>query len=377
MEANTLDRSLPNVLLLCDYDSLSVEFVKKLISHFCNLIIASNENEIFQNNLKEFNLNNKILFVLPKEAQKIPCDYLVSINNFDCNYSVNTDRELEILIEKINYELSIAKKNNSKTIFTFPFLQTKKVKDRLLIFRREALSQNKIPLSIIYTGQVIKSEEKQFKKDLLIKIVMLVKIKNKIPYINKKQAFYPVRVEDVVKFLVKNLFSFGMYGSEVAIISKKFSSQRFLKMLKQRFPQAKQEKIFKYQKTSRVKVRKIIKKDINFEELIRQLIDEVERNTNYKRKFSGKGLVKKIKFGKVEKRNYLQLFIYFLIVLLSPLILLVFSFSLLLFAKYNFLNAKYFLAKKSYLVSEKMARFSKFQLYYSAKVPLMNNLNKL
>lgn len=385
--------NLPTALIISEYSTLSARLSEELVKTKCQVKVVAKNQGLWTKRLS----TEKVEVVDWQKIDEEGIDYLVFLAGGGQDL-VNT-RQVSRLSREVGMVIRLVREWKIKSLFVFPYVQAKVFNKHLQRLRRNIFS-NKNLSGIIYVGQVIDEHNYFASKEILTKIIRDAAINNNIRLSSNQPQYFPVKAKQISKIVVKNLFSFGLAGQEVALISQPISEKKIISVIKKLNPRT---KISYCKKTSRSVYPKADHTQtlpIDIDKLFQRVYADIVRKSLSvteaenvrlvpKKDLSKKITIKKKVRKKDTKRKYSSVF-YRLLFALSisvvfPLILLVICYLSLSLAKRNIINANFSTATKLFVVAQTSSEIANAPLGIFEKLPLVggpaaglkNNFNLL
>lgn len=321
MDKNSFPKNKPSVLIISEISGLSYELISALKFLGLSIYVASEDTVFWK---KRFSENKDIHFLRIMESEKIipyNPDYIIvlSPSTFDKNFFKKIRK-----VEKLIYKLSLP--ILSKILFVFPFLQDRKLKDKISIFSNSLINDKNLFCAVIYLSDVLYSFPEDETYWFLNRILKEIRSLKKIDFLPTSFVFNPLTAKAATKLLLRILFSLKGYGKKTAIVGRNITSRDLIRMLKM----AEKQIYFKYERNIPLPVKPefdlIIRSQENFKEEILAAYSRINPT-----KVSKWGKLKVFKIG------FFSIFLF----LGSPILFMLLSFSLLfLFQKVNLRDTK-------------------------------------
>lgn len=373
----------PTVLVQSNCSSLSLNFVREVLKKSCRVIVASKNNSGWKKNTVEKNIH----LVNLAEIENENFQYLLYINEFDLFRKTN--QEVDQIIKIIKDSTKIVNKVGAKSLFVFPYTQTRYFKKKISLLKKQILSQKEFVSGIIYLGQVIDLSYEHKEKNMLTELVKDAAFRGEISVPKNYKSYYPVKADIVARQIVKNLFSFGVYGSQAAIISDRVTQKDLVERLKNTSPNlvihyhrnfndpvyAKYERLIKTKAdlngfiinifSQATKKKKKVGKNKDA-----KTIESLKKHKRIAKRTQEKPQIKKPK--RKFKKSFVKIFFLTALLLLSPLILILMSLSTQVAAKEFFYQGSLKAANALLSFSEYSSKTATTQLQYYSKLPVLD-----
>lgn len=345
-KSNDLAYGRPLVALITDRNDLALSLAEKLTKKLCAVQIISDQYS-HQQTLEM--PKDTALFVSFHDVESISKEKVSNAKyytkyNYVIFISLNQEKEeSRIMVErKLRLAVELARNNSAKVLFIFPLVYSRASAKRWHYLKSIILNQKSIHFSINYLGHLVGPRMSLEKKDHLAKMLKGVVTGRLISIPKKEKVLYPVSIDKISKELIRSLFSFGEFGKETAIVSKRSSTDELLKILiKQnpgiRFKRSERAWITErsnFQKKIDIKqdLGKIIKETISHHSKKQKVVsDSIDRSTRWP-----KTLIKKDKRVLSKRRSSLRnmvargIFLIAVLVMLPPSLILTSSTSLII-----------------------------------------------
>ena len=361
----------PKIILFSEVSPLAITLTEQLLANYCYIKIVCAETSLWKEGLRHLK-ENKFLEVHKAQeiSQEEPFDYMLSLT-----LSYDGKKSERLLIEKAKVFST-----NVKALFILPF-SLELEEEREIVLEIKRFQKQNGDIGIIYVGDLVGSRLIQKKTNNLYLLMNSI-LEGKTPKIPSRQNyFYLTSVYDVAKKIARDLFSFGPYGEEWAIIGQKVSLPEFIKYCQNYFPDLTCKIDNEEDARVNVPVKKVISLPTNVEVLLRDSFSWLRVNKQETKSLENKQR-EFVKTRKDNVRDYLNLRFVLIsisvlfILLLVPFFTMALSFGGLTYAKNLTLSGNTEMAKKIVSFSVGTATFSKGYLNTSVKIPLFDKFLK-
>lgn len=212
----------PTVALFADPDGFSIRLLESLIANLCRVIVLAQNQETWEDATRH--LSQKSLFrIVNLASQKELADF---------DYLLAIDIDLNKIPAEMLAVARLAAAQAARILAVLPY-----VAEGISAWQRReklrGLILKKIPeAGIVYLGELYGPRYWGKDKDFITRNLTAATFDGETESL-EEDSLFPVSVEGAARYLVRNLFSFGPYGREVAVFSDEIPASAFLSLLSQ------------------------------------------------------------------------------------------------------------------------------------------------
>lgn len=219
----------PNVLLYADPEGLAVNLSELLLANYCRVkIVSEKENEwkILSDHLKDnenFEINSQINF------SGVSNEYEIFISGVFAKNETYDSRFLKKEEERL---LNVRNKDsNAKKLYIFPYQVKGDLFGEINKILNEIFSNIRKDESLMFVGQFVGPRIKLSERDLLSRIIKDAIFAKKIRIPRKDIFIYPINIGDLSRKIIRDLFSFGTYGENIALLGPKYPIRKLSQLV--------------------------------------------------------------------------------------------------------------------------------------------------
>jgi hypothetical protein len=221
IEISLMSMFNPQAVLISEPSAFSVEVVKKLEKDGCRVIIFSTKKEKWAKELSVHKLNSIVRSLASYKMAGGKVDYLIILNYpVDLNGSkenLNSTKKTISLVRKIT------SKGRPKVLWVFPYWQSDNERSFFERVYGNIFSNKNTVLKTLFVGDVIDS---RVRGDLNLSVNQLAQ------EISLGREFYPLSVKAAAAEVVRGLFSLGVGGERIAILTKPIGAGKVKALMK-------------------------------------------------------------------------------------------------------------------------------------------------
>lgn len=343
------NKSRIRVAIITDRNDLAIPLSESLIQNECSVdLITSNlwlsEKSIIRKNKYLSLVNASDL----KEGKTYR--YTILIKLFQ---GIKKNKEKKDDEKLINQSLDIASKFSSKLLLIFPINQTKEVKKETNSIKEIYLKKGNMPTAVLYIGDLAGSLMDANRTDIFSLLIKEAVVRKVVRLPQDSTYFYPLEINKAASEIVRNLFSFGVYGKEAAIQLQRISPEKLAYIIKIKIPSIQIKKGRLEKITQNKSIDEIIIIPGNVEEIINQSVAKFQRSND-----------------SLAKKEYLIRFLLLVfLAILFPVLTFILSTTFLVLANNQIRKGNIDIARESYKISQVSAKLLYNYLNTAQKIP--------
>lgn len=360
MEGNSFTPNYrPTVTIFSDPGGLALSITEKLLGNFCRVEIVTRKEEQWKEKTGHIAQKDFLVF---KKVNENP-EYIIFI-----------DLTLEASQESYGDFINLYQKGNSKALVILPFGVAKENTKK----REEVVQKLKDVdggLGFVFLGDLVGPRISRFDGSSLAEAVVTSAPSRSFSF--PRGDFYPLSVSDAAKEISRSLFSFGPYGTSLAIIGEEISGFEVFQKLKVFFPEneiAPQEKEEREVLIASERVVKPVRIDEAIKEMLSWKKEEPELQEKIEEKREKKERKVKISLPKPRRGVLYKLFLLFVALVILPYAFLVLSLSSLALSSQLLKGGNLKAVRASALVSEGTSGIAFAQLSFFSRLPLVGGV---
>ena len=345
----------PLVAIFSDTGGLAVSLVEKLLANFCKVSIFSKDGDGWRESIEH---------IAQKEFIEI------NANGGEPEYIIFLDLRLEAAESQYERLASFYIKNPAKTLVILPFSFTLSDSTRVskIVRTIEGLGQD---FGIIYIGDLIGPRISESDAGSLGRLLTDAIRKKSFPISHPEMTIFPVNISDAAREISKALFSFGPYGSSLAIIGKPATDTQIYQRVKSYLPDI--EVVYtKGDKRDEATVERKILKDQGPEQALKETIEWLTRFPKAPPSSKRKKGAEKVK--SFPKKFLVKISLTFFAIFLIPYFFLVLSLAGIIFSAKLLREAKITKAEPTLMISSISSRLALGQITLYSKTPFFGAL---
>jgi hypothetical protein len=220
----------PGVAIFSAPNALSLSLAKKLLENSCRVILVSTEGEKWSGSTLQFLAGNS--FEVSKQGVlRENIDYVVAICLGEGSKG-QLSKIFDEVLKEANLALRVARDNSSKILFIFPYVQSNIYQRKFTALAKEILKTSMEMAAVVYVGQPVGKGMVFSEADLVSRMIGDFMTRGEVRIPKDNPVIYPVNVEVISGELMKHLFSFGFFGSEMALVPKGMPARKLYQLLK-------------------------------------------------------------------------------------------------------------------------------------------------
>lgn len=213
----------PIVSVFANPDPLSINLVEKLLSNFCYVRIFSKEKEEWEERTSHISQRNSIeISESPHEASS--------------DYIIFSDPELVVPDSILKDFLKYFKISGEKTIVVLPYASDTWDDTRRLREIGEEIAPFSQEFGVIFVGDGAGPRIQLSYNNHLKDVLSGALFKKEFVISKEERTYYPLEFGDVARQIVKSLFSFGPYGSSLALLGPAVGQEELFQKIRKYLP---------------------------------------------------------------------------------------------------------------------------------------------
>lgn len=225
-------RYFPTIALVSDYTPLSLSIIQILQKQPCKIYVLSENESEWRHVLTDCNVINVSVKNLANFSnENISLDYVLCLNIFGKHLRTKVS-----VTESVRFSINIAKKNSCKTIFIFNYFLDESDIYEIESAKKIILGDSNLYAGIILLGDIVFITKRQTDPERVFSNFLRVDLKKRSLFWAQREKFCVLEPETLVDEIVRNLFSLGVYGKVIGLLSKESRSGFFEKELLEETP---------------------------------------------------------------------------------------------------------------------------------------------